>query len=362
MGIHRLAPGAAVPAVFDTVLARFVADAPTVFGAGVRLEPVAFELRPFSHLLRIAIVAQDDVTPARHCFLKIFKPKAVPDGEAQMRRRVEHDFATTRRIHDALAEFPRFGAVRPLACYGEHLAVVTEESVGETLLARLEARAAWFPSEHAVGDLCETMRAAGGWLQAFQTIDPGEERIDLDDIRDYIDLRLRRLVAAGSPVVTTAARDRLLEHITRLSAAIPQEALRSVVVHADLAPGNVLVSGERIVVLDFAMTTRGTRLHDLTRLYLQTDLLRAKPQFRPVVLSRLLQALLEGFEPGLTAQEPLFRLLSLLHRVNHLATLTLNPARFPTNLYNRRLRRLHATWLLGESCSETPGRLDGARR
>jgi hypothetical protein len=108
------------------------------------------------------------------------------------------------------------------------------------------------------------------------------------------------------------------------------------------------VSGDRIVVLDFAMTSRGTRLHDLTRLYLQTDLLGAKPQFRRQVLDSALLALLDGYEPGLTTADPLFRLLSLLHRVNHLGTLTLNRARFPASLYNRRLRSIHGRWIARE--------------
>ncbi len=113
--------------------------------------------------------------------------------------------------------------------------------------------------------------------RAFQAIDPSNERIALDDVRAYIDLRLQRLVAARSRVVTADTRVALLARIDDLGSAIPPDALRSVVIHADLAPGNVLVCGDRIVVLDFAMTARGTRLHDLTRLYVQTDLMRPSP-------------------------------------------------------------------------------------
>lgn len=334
--------------MFQTVLTKFTADIARLFGQGSRLQPVGYELRPYSQLLRVAVDTPGDVPAHRHCFLKVFKPKPVPDGDAQMRRRVEHDYAVNLRIHDALVPFPGCGAVRPVACYPDDLAIVTEEAVGQTLLAHLEANAAWFPSRTVIDSLALTMAATGRWLKAFQTIDPSDDDISADELRAYIDHRLTRLVAAGSPVVTAAARDQLLRHIDELTSALPVGALRSVMIHADLAPGNVLVSGDRIVVLDFAMTSRGTRLHDLTRLFLQTDLLGAKPQFRRRVLDALLTALLNGFDPALTPRDPLFRLLSLLHRVNHLATLTLSRAPLPASLYNRRLRAIHAAWLRSE--------------
>ncbi len=340
--------GDTTPDVFGPALTRLRHDAVSVFGGSVTLQPVAYELRPFSHLLRLAVRQKGGTAPDTHCFLKIFKPKPVPDGAAQMRARVEHDFAVNLRIHDALLPFPKFGAVRPLVCYPELLTIVTEDADGQTLLAYLERHAAWWPSRRVVATLCDTMAATGQWLRAFQTIEPAGAPVGLDEIRSYVDLRLQRLVAAGSPVVTTGAREAILTHIDALFAATLPEQRRTLIIHADLAPGNVLVAGDRIVVLDFAMTSRGTRLHDLTRLYLQTTLLGAKPHLRQPVLDRVLAALLDGFEPGLTPGDPLFRLLSLLHRVNHLATLTLQPARFPINLYNRRLRSMHAAWLTRE--------------
>ena len=93
--------------------------------------------------------------------------------------------------------------------------------------------------------------------------------------------------------------DRLavLNHIQALGAQIAPQDLKEVAVHSDLALGNILVSDGRIVVLDFAMSKLGTRLHDLTRLYVQLDLLAVKPRFSSRVVRRLQQALLNGFDP-----------------------------------------------------------------
>jgi len=118
-----------------------------------------------------------------------------------------------------------------------------------------------------------------------------------------------------------------------------------VAIHADLAPGNVLVDDGRVVVLDFAMAGRGSYLHDISRLFLQLDVLRAKPQFRAPVVACLQNGLLRGLDPALTAAHPLFRYLLMLHRVNHLGTLSLSRERFPASVLNARVRRLHRAWI-----------------
>ncbi len=65
---------------------------------------------------------------------------------------------------------------------------------------------------------------------------------------------------------------------------VPPEERRSVIVHADSAPGNVMVTDSGVAVLDFAMASRGTSLQDLTRLALQYRPERGKPQFRPAAV------------------------------------------------------------------------------
>lgn len=347
--MQPLSPHAEAPTVFQPVLDKLSLEAGRLFGEGtVRLLPVGVEARPFSDVLRVGICRNGDDAPAWHCFVKVFKPKPVVDGFEQMRRRVVHDFETTRHIHEALAGFEHLDAVRPIVCFPEYLTVVTEEAQGRTLSAELEARATWFPSLAARGDMAGTMTRVGQWIRALQAIDASADQVAMPDLRAYIDLRLQRLVTHGGTLVTAPVRAEILRHIDRLGVQIHPDERRSVLIHADLAPGNVLVSGGRIVVLDFAMSARGTFLHDITRLHVQLDMLCGKPRFRPAVIAGLQRALLDGFDPALSPDHPLFRLLSLLHRVNNLATLALQPASFPSRLYNRRLRARHERWISNE--------------
>jgi len=319
--------------LFEPVLARLQADAIALFGTpDARFIPIAHEERPFSHLLRVRVCRQESA-PDLHVFIKIFKPKPVDGAVEKMRLRVAHDFEITRQISEA----------RPIACYVDHLAIVTEQADGETLLSHLQSCARWFPGAQTKRQLAETLSSVGLWLRAFQAIDPGRDRVALADLRDYVDQRLERLVAHG--VFSESQRQRMLRHLDAVGEQVPSSELADVLVHADFALGNILVSGRRIVVLDLAMAQRGSSLHDISRLYLQLDVLRGKPQFRTTIVRELQNALLRGFDETLTPARPLFRYLLMLHRVNHLTTLSVNPEPFPASALSRRVRQIHQRWI-----------------
>jgi Ser/Thr protein kinase RdoA (MazF antagonist) len=170
----------------------------------------------------------------------------------------------------------------------------------------------------------------------------------MDSFREYIGARVQRLEACPGARFTSSDAERILSTVDRLGTLIPAEDLREVAIHADLSLGNVLVSQTRIVVLDFAMAKRGTALHDLTRLFLQIDLLAVKPQMSRRIINEVQRALLAGFDPLLTPNRPLFRLLMLLHRVNHLASLSVNRVAGPEAFYNSIVRYQHRRWIAAE--------------
>jgi hypothetical protein len=325
-------------------LDRLREDAVAHFGTReIQFIRLAYEERPFSRLLRVGICRHGAGTPDEFIFVKLFKPKEHDGGVEKMRARVAHDFEVSRRIFEALHTPEGAGAVRPIACYVDQLAIVSEQAHGITLAAHLNQHARWFLTPVATDSVAGTLAAVGRWLRQFQSIEPRDAHVHLPDLRAYIDIRLQRLVA--NHATAGAFRQRVLDHLDRLAAQVPPAELADVIVHADLAPGNILIADGRVVVLDFAMVQRGSALHDISRLYLQLDILRAKPAFRPAVIQALQRALLEGYDPTLTVARPLFRYLSILHRVNHLATLSLARERFPAGMMSGVVRRLHRRWI-----------------
>lgn len=344
IGADRLAP-----AIFEPVLDRLRAECVECFSAAnVRLLPIAYEERPFSFLLRAGVCRNGGVTPGSHVFIKIFKERPSDVESQMMLARVARDFETTRRIYDAMSHHETLGAVRPIVCYPEHLATVTEQTEGPTLLAHLERYARWWPARSTLDDLAGTLSNVGRWVSAFQAIDDLGTRVSIAALRSYVDLRLERLVRQVPSRFTEEYRRRVGDHIDRLGSEVPPGDLREVLVHADLAPANVLISDARVVVLDFAMSNRGSMFHDLSRLFVQLDLLRMKPQFRPGVIRHLQRALLHGFDPALAPDRPLFRLSLLVHRINHFGTLSLGREAFPASVYNWNVRRAHRRWIESE--------------
>jgi hypothetical protein len=336
------------PAAFAPVLARLEADAAEHFRISpLRLVPSGCVERPFSYVMRVEALREGGASLVSRLYVKLFKSKAVP-GDEIMRKRVAHDYEITGRVHAWMSQHDDLGAVRPVVCYPEHLAIVTEEVPGPTLHDYVLRRIRWPRSTRHVDELNTTMATVGRWLRVFQSIDAPAAYVTINALRQYIDHRLQRLVRDGGGSFTEVDRAAVLRHIERLGSQILEHELAEVAIHADMSLGNLVVCDRRVVVLDFAMSKRGSSLHDLTRLFLQLDLLAVKPDVRSSVIRQLQSAMIRGFDPLLTPERPLFRLLALLHRVNHLTTLSVHRAPFVEEMYNAIVRRRHRQSLAAE--------------
>lgn len=335
--------------IFAEPLTLLRRDVEPLFGPGAWLRPVEVWERLQSHVLRLALCPEGGTTPQTHLFLKVLKPRLVGGSVDGMRFRIENDFATMVRVYSTMAHARDFGAVRPIACYSEHRAIVTEEVTGETLLDRLQREARWRPQPAVLRPLTDAMAASGRWIRAFQQGGGSDELMTPDAVRAYIDHRLARIAkVTGSR--GDALRAGLLRRIDALCRLVGD--VEVVTVHADLAPSNVMVAADgRIVVIDFAMTRLGHPLQDVARLFTQLDLLSTKPRFRPAVIGLLQRALLEGFDPGLTIDEPGLRLQVLAQRVNHLASLITRRYSRLENAYNWFVRRRNWGWLEAEAAA-----------
>jgi hypothetical protein len=330
----------AVPDALDTVLTKLQEGSSAYFGASaVHLHPLRRFDRESSVVLQVRV---DGAPGAGEIFVKVFKPRG-PAGEQRdtMRTRVLHDFATSVRVHRQMAGLDGFSAVRPIACFPDELALVTERAAGETLGAVLEREASWWPAGARVAKLERTLSRAGAWIRAFQAGRPETSAFSLAGMRHYVDVRLRRLTGMPRARFPETWHAGVLRYFDARSAE-----LRDAASHADIAPGNVLVDGNDIIVIDFAMATTGGKYHDVSRLYSQLEFLNCKPKFRASVVAKLQSALLEGFEPGLSPRHPLFELFLVQHVVCHLANLSGHPGSGLSRPYNWYQRQEHRRWLV----------------
>jgi aminoglycoside phosphotransferase (APT) family kinase protein len=346
-------PGPAEPAVnFDSVLDRLRDESLRHFASPrVTMERRRLHVRPFSQVLEVEI---ETGRRAIGAFVKILKPRAEGPQELEAtRRNVAREFEVTSRVHDRFAPHLGLSAPRPIACYPELLALVTERVEGVSL-QQLLSRARAFPSKAVLDDLSQTLRRVGAWITAFQAFDGPAGHVSLDEMRSYLDKRLQPL--ADGHVIDAGVRLGLLRHFDELAARVSESDLEAVPIHADFSPENVLIHNGEVSVLDFTMAKRGPRYLDLSQMFVHLDLLKAKPWFRPAVVESLLTALLAGFDPTLRTDHPLFQLLLLQDVVCHLRQMQLDRPALPARVYSEFLRRRHLAWLMARGAAPVASR------
>ena len=343
----RVSTYAEAQRVFREVIARVERDGAAQFGGAITLDPLDECERAFSFIQRFAVRRAGVSAPICNLFIKLFKFKVIAGDASVLTKRVAKDYTSTREAHEAFAGHAHLGAVRPVAYYPDLLAIVTEEAAGDTLESYLQRHLAWAPAAAQVETACEALNRVGQWIRVFQSKPVPGPAFTIDDQVEYVDIRLGRLVAGSGVRFRPTDRTAVLDHIRSLGKRIPPGALRRVRSHSDMSLGNILVTPERVVVLDFAMTGSDTECYDVAKVYLKLELLAFKPTFRRSVAKILQGALLEGFG-GVKTTDPLFRLAMVQHIVNHLASLHARPVGFGARIYNGVITRRHLDWLARE--------------
>ena len=320
---------------FAPILDRLQREADRYFGVStIAIEPLAHFKRRRSELLRVRIRAGSSLV---YAFVKRYRlESADPAERAFVTARVETDFAVTERIHRLVAGREGLRAVRPIACFPDDLTVITEEAHGQ-LLGRVLKRSAWLSGGRAVDNLCTALERVGQWLKVVQTMDGPPGRFSLDDMRDYLDVRLVRLRKARA--LSGRERRAILDYFDEQRSKVAEADLMEVPIHGDLCPGNVLVMGSEITVLDLAMTRPGSMYTDLTHMYTHIESDRTRRWTSQHKVERLLQATLRGFDHGLTPSRPLFALNVLQHLVCKVAKFATRPPKSRIDAaYKRYLR------------------------
>jgi Ser/Thr protein kinase RdoA (MazF antagonist) len=174
---------------------------------------------------------------------------------------------------------------------------------------------------------------------------PRSGTIALEDLRDYLDHRLKAIVAARASGFSESDRHRVLRHFDGVAATVPDRDLRETVIHADFCPANVLVDGHNVAVIDFDRAAAGCQYLDVARMFTQLEFLQAKPKFRPEVIKTLQSALLHGFNPGLDPSRALFQLMVLQHTVCQFKKLAQRRGQSAGRAWVWYLRRRHRNWL-----------------
>lgn len=295
------------------VLGALRSRSEALFGdARARLETITILDRPFSTIVRLRVVPPQSVP--FYAYTKIYKVRACPPYETprEPSQVVEEEFAATARLYKLLAGRPGLSAPRPIASLPEFRAIVTQELEGTTFdrVMRTARRRRGAPTLQAIAT------RIGAWLRAYQHAAPSADTWCAADNRRYLDDRLRHV----APVLGEEARARALRLFDTLAERAGAVAEPLVPIHADLCPGNILITPNGgVAVLDFATAQTGTRYHDVAHLYLHLELARLRRRRLPV--PEIEEALIAAFDRPAAACDPLFRLMFLQHVICHVTQL-----------------------------------------
>jgi aminoglycoside phosphotransferase len=245
-------------------------------------------------------------------------PADDPRRAGKMRVRLAHEYESGRLVRSRLGDDAEADSVAMLAHFSDVPSLVMEEVDGTTLYALIERGVGRMASAAALAEAERACRAAGRLLRRLQdaTAEPGA-RFSLDEMIEYVDVRLRSLIRHGVPGVDEPLRRRVIAAFDAARPAIGDADARLAGAHGDCCPANVMFGRGRVVLIDLSQYQVGSRFHDLTRFYHQMALFRLKPTVSGRAIDRLQAAFLSGYGGRVGPGDALFRLFLVQHTVCH---------------------------------------------
>jgi hypothetical protein len=79
---------------------------------------------------------------------------------------------------------------------------------GQCLIEHLQTHAGWLQTDQSLSELRDTIARVGRWVRVFQQVSPTGGLGDIEQLRQYIDIRLERLVrdSRGDSSTPTGSR------------------------------------------------------------------------------------------------------------------------------------------------------------
>jgi hypothetical protein len=268
-----------------------------------------------------------------------------PQERRRVEERVRREFQVTLDCFQAFSGVATAGCVRPLAYFPEHLAIATEEASGRPLSDLLERVLLPFASRSDRLALERSCHALADWLRRFQGLGNGETAVLSAELTEYIDARLRRLVANPMSGFTAADRLRALLVTAWLIGRLQPHELVEVPIHGELSPAKIALDDRQLTVLDCTSGRRGLALHDLASVYMHVGLHGADHRYSAALIRDVQRRFLQAFDPALDVQRPAFRVALLINVVNHYALLAAQRASSVAALSDWKVMRRHRSWL-----------------
>lgn len=228
------------------------------------------------------------------------------DGSRTAAERARHEHDTFNALNEAMTRGPAEFSVPRALLLDESRGVVLLERAAGTSLDEL------LGSTHARSnkdDVARSVRRAGQWLRAMQQ----NTRVEGGDTAAALAYVMRGAYADVERVTATDRtlrrhREKIIAALRELEARVAKLPLPLVGHHGDYWPGNIFISPDRVVVIDFEGFRHGLPLEDVTYFLVMLELLsRRFHQNMPALAA----AFLEGYSDGQPLDPDAMRLFTL---------------------------------------------------
>jgi tRNA A-37 threonylcarbamoyl transferase component Bud32 len=289
------------------------ADAPV-------FSPILSLHRPVSALVKCRVASPHD---SYGVYIKFFLPRRpTPEAHERAGQRLYKEVEVTREFYARLGTNSVYAVPRIIAFFPEEKAIVMEESAGQRLLDVLLQKGRGYPTRSALHELAQYCRAVGGWLKYFQSLTQSTTNTQLErvDFLEYVALRLAKLQASQRALRDEVA-ERLLGSLQRLLQRVPENAGKVCGVHGDLSLSNILVTANKVTVLDFSMYQTGSAYNDPAYFYSRIESVYHLMITRSTT-SFLQNAFIDSYDSSIKNNIDHFMIYYIRHKVNRVLSLS----------------------------------------
>ena len=234
-------------------------------------------------------------------------------------QQIRTEYDVLGKLYEYFDEHENVGVITPLICFPDCLAHVTLEAEGSKL-SSLMGDAKVFGKTENFKKLLQSIRQVGRWLHLFQgfpsyTIHTAKE-FDVNDVFSYCQIRLERLSQARPNEFTAQFCNQFMQVIQATGEGISFKNLEISCRHNDFGPNNILVSEEKLIVLDFGGFNYGPSCCDFIKFWSELEILRTSPFISHENIDSLQAAFLAGFGREFDIEDPTFAFFEAVYLID----------------------------------------------
>lgn len=288
----------------------------------------------------------------KYIYIKVHKEAENLTNQAkrsELQQRVGASYENLSRVYASFKAFSGYSVIKPIACFPEWIALITEESPGIDLWTLIRKKAKFYPSKTNLHLLKKYCRACGKWLAIFQQITrrPDLDPCEFDSFIETLDSSLSTLIHKQNSMFSNEFRQRIIGFCQQLILSIPDEDRMVSGLHYDFAPVNILIHEDKITVLDLEDLRNGVIYYDSIYFYYHLNLLLETPIYRPATVAKLQKAFIEGFGTLLDLSKNVVTLCLIHNVIDSLLYLSHHREHVSwyKKLYDKLLYKKHIHWL-----------------